>query len=99
MPVKQRIAKSRRMEAGDIEDMLHGPGTSMLAGVGYFRCEFGGYFHNLKPDQQAAVIDAMREDWAIHRDRIMAHAEAAGIAEPWALREFGRPSVTEEFGE
>ena len=89
MPVKKRLSKSRRMEQGEIDDMLHGPGQSLLAGTGYFRAEFGGYYHRIRPDQQQAMIDAMRIDWEIHHDRIMAAAEAAGIAKPWALKKFG----------
>lgn len=91
MPVKKRMAKSRRMEAGEIADMIHGPGTSMLAGSGYFRAEFGGYYDNIRPDQQAAMIEAMRLDWSIHNERILTEAQAAGIAKPWALTQFGTP--------
>ena len=89
MPVKKRMAKSRRMESGEIADLIYGPGTSMLAGLGYYRGEFGGYFHNLRTDQQATVIAAMQIDWSIHSERILAEAQAMGIAKPWALTQFG----------
>ena len=89
MPVKRRIEKSRSIDEWKMSELFHGPGTCLLAGLGYFRGHLGGYFHNITPEQQAEMIEAMRLDWEIHHARIMKEANAAGIKKPWALIEFG----------
>lgn len=89
MPAKRRREKSRSIDDYKLEELCHGPGKCLLAGLGYFRGEFGGYYHNIRPEQQAAMVEAMRLDWEIHHDRVMAAAAAAGIAKPWALKKFG----------
>jgi hypothetical protein len=89
MPIKRRIEKSRSIDNYKVEELLHGPGTGLLAGLGYSRRDFGGSYHNMKPDQQAAVIDAMRLDWEVHYERVLKEAKAAGIAKPWASIQFG----------
>lgn len=61
------------------------PGASVSSVSG----DEGGFYWQLRPDNQAKVVEAMRGDWLLHHETIM---EAwTGEGSPWALREFGEP--------
>lgn len=109
------------MDWGRMHEQHYGPGSSLLAGCGYYmfgqnftnraianrsnvRGDEHGFYWQLRPDNQARVIEFMRADWLLHHDAIMAawnnrdeherylaSEHRADPAEPWALTEFGAP--------
>lgn len=98
MPIKRRVAKGRDMDELKISELIEGPGACLLAGCGYYlphkgagavAGEAGGFFWELSPRGQQAVLERMRADWERMHHTIMATAEK----EPWAAREFGIPGA------
>lgn len=107
MPVKRRSAKGRKhLDSMEMEELLYGPGTCLLAGCGYYQPhhgpgsvpgEAGGYFWELTEAGQQRQIDIMRADWERCHQAIMeawSHRtpHAGDPAEPWALTAFGDPN-------
>jgi hypothetical protein len=82
MPIKRRLQKGRHLDAYRLEMLRHGPEAMLLAGCGYL-AEAGpvGSFATATPEQQAAIIEAMRADWARHGERLRADG-----GEWWAVR-------------
>jgi hypothetical protein len=96
MPVKRRASKSRSIDDLQIQELQEGPGTCLLAGMGYYQPRFGpgaipgesgGFFWELPADGQARILGRMRDDWERHRELVMAAWQGPGL--PWAAREFG----------
>jgi len=104
MPVKRRIAKARPFEDEHIEDLMYGPGTCLLNGLGYLGPHGDGFWRDKSDAVRSAVIEAMRADWQRHSARVMAAWAArsdqdlyiareyhGGPDQPWALTKFGEP--------
>jgi len=72
MPVKKRINKGRHLDAYRREMLQDGPDSVLVAGVGYFAEVGAAIFATASPDQQAAILDAMRHDWQRHGERLRA---------------------------
>lgn len=99
MPTKRRTAKHRTLDDHMIEELLHGPGSCLLAGCGYYR---GGFFWKLPEDDKPAVIAEMREDWFRHREQVLAawdsrdehpwRKQHTDQTRPWAETEFEGPT-------
>lgn len=94
MPVKKRTAKGRDLDWAKIEELIEGPGTCLLAGMGYYlphngagavAGEAGGFWWELSPRGQKIVLERMRADWRRLNRTIMAMTDQ----EPWAARQFG----------
>lgn len=82
-----------------IEELWYGPGSCLLAGMGYWH---GDFFWHLSEEKQRAVVAEMRADWFRHREEVLDawgnrdehqvyiwrehHSEQL---RPWALEEFG----------
>ena len=65
--------------------LLHGPDSGLLAGLGYVCPVTLNFYQNASQEAQKAILEAMRADWLLHRETVLAAAEG----EPWAQREFG----------
>lgn len=85
MPVKQRIRKGRALTEYHIEQLLCGPDSVLIAGVGYLAGQRAGWGF-LSDAEQAEVLDAMQADWRIHGPEI---TPLSGDAMPWAAIQFG----------
>ncbi len=82
MPIKRRLNKGRHLDEYRTEMLRHGPEAMLLAGCGYLGEVMASHYSSATPEQQAAILDAMRDDWQRHRDRLLAEggdwwAEAA----------------------
>ena len=101
MPVKRRINKNRSFDDQKLEDMFYGPGTCLFNGEGYLGPHGDGFWRDKSQNVQAAVLEEMRTDWAIHRRAILkawaerdkrelwfAERHHQNPAQPWAQREF-----------
>lgn len=83
------------LDAHKIGELHHGPGTCLLAGLGYFmhpdlpgavRGSEIGFHWQLSDESKATVLAAMRADWTLHRETVLAEWTEEG--EPWAQRHF-----------
>lgn len=97
MPVKKRVAKSRDIDELKIAELIEGPGTCLLAGMGYYlphngpgaiEGDAGGFWWEITPAGQTVVLDRMQADWR----RIGASIISKTEGDIWALREFGEPA-------
>lgn len=91
MPVKQRRRKARAFDEYHREQLVCGPDSSLLAGVGY--CEgTPAHFQFLSEADRAVVLAAMEADWKIHGPELMRAQRADSSASlPWAAMQFGLP--------
>lgn len=102
MPVKRRLGKARILTDEQISEHFYGPGSSLLAGCGYWS---GDFYWNLPEEAQHRVVAEMRGDWNRNADRILlawegrsehqlyiADTHYAGQVRPWSEARFGRPS-------
>lgn len=99
MPVKKRVAKGREMDEAKLAELIDGPGSCLLAGMGYYLPHWGagalagdagGFWWEITPAGREVVLERMRADWHRYGAAIMATA----TSEPWALRQFGQPEGT-----
>ena len=106
MPVKQRTRKARQFDDYHRQQLLEGPDAALLAGVGYLHSLSVGSFDRASPEEQAAVLEEMRADWARYGAEMMVRWRA-GVREPmtrpWVFPCLGSsdtlPWAAEEFGE
>jgi hypothetical protein len=71
-------------------DLVHGPMTNLLAGMGYGDMFLDGCNHWTEA-QWAQVFAAMREDWRRHGPEIL--REMPPGERPWAWWEFDAPEL------
>lgn len=109
MPIKRRIGKAaKQLDNLDLEELFYGPGECLINGAGYID---GQLSRNLSEADLAAAREAMLRDWERHWRRVLeawdsrsehdleiARRHHGNPAEPWAQREFGRPSQNEHSG-
>lgn len=55
-----------------------------MAGVGYRCPETRQFYADSSQEAQKAILDAMRDEWRLHRETVIAAADG----EPWAVRAF-----------
>lgn len=104
MPVKRRFNKGRSLDTDLIEDLFYGPGTCLFSGCGYLGQHGNSAWRDKSPEDQEAVLSAMRDDWERFHPSIMkawdnrtahdidiAKRFHCNPAEPWAQTEFGEP--------
>lgn len=85
---RKRTRHARTLDEFKLHDLHHGPGACLLAGCGYYAREGKetGFYWQLGPTGQAAILDEMREDWTRNRETILATWTGSGL--PWAARQF-----------
>ena len=106
MPIKRRVEKARQFDDYHRQQLLEGPDAVLLAGVGYLASTASGHFHNSPPEEQAAVLDGMRADWARYGAEMVVRwraGEQEPTTRPWVFPYLGSPDTlpwaAEEFGE
>lgn len=89
MPTTRTRRKRARADLDEhkLGQLLHGPEHCLLAGLGYHCEETRRFYSEASQESQERILEAMRADWRLHHETVMAAAEG----EPWALREFGGP--------
>ncbi len=106
MPIKRRLGKARHLDDYRRQQLLEGPDAVLLAGVGYLAPISTATFDRASPEEQAAVLAEMREDWMRYGAEMMVRWRA-GEQEPttrlWVFPYLGSPDTlpwaAEEFGE
>ena len=98
MPVKRRSAKARHLDEFHVEQLLEGPDATLFAGAGYLHSLSVGSFSRASPEEQAVVLQEMREAWGRHGREMMGRWRAGAYADvarpsglPWAAEAFGEP--------
>jgi hypothetical protein len=86
MPAKRRLDKFRPLDEHQFAELVEGPGTCLLAGLGYCGPNSTAYWH-LNANEQDSVRRRMRRDWQRIGHKILAD----NGRDVWALREFGEP--------
>ena len=72
MPLKKRIDKGRHLDAYRREMLQDGPHATLLAGCGYLGEVMVSHYGTATPIQQKVILEAMRNDWHRHGDRLLA---------------------------
>lgn len=105
MPIKKRVDKSRKLDSYKIDELHYGPGTCLLAGLGYH----GPYHKGLRDadleQDSETILAEMNADWRRYSRTVMdawhsrdehalwcAKQQHGDPAQPWAQTEFGDPS-------
>ncbi len=98
MPVKRRNGKARHLDEFHVEQLLEGPDATLLAGVGFLAPIQSATFSRASPEEQAVVLQEMRDTWARHGREMMERWRAGAYADvvrpsglPWAAEAFGEP--------
>ena len=106
MPIKRRAGKAHVFEDYHRQQLLEGPDACLLAGVGYLARISEPTFDRAPAEEQAAVLEDMRKDWARYGADLMTWWRSGEHAEgvrPWAWVPAGGPDTlpwaAEEFGE
>ena len=97
MPTNRTRRKRAKQDLDQhkMEELHHGPGTCLLSGLGYFMHPDWpgavpgnqvGFYWQLSPENQTKVVKAMRADWLLYREEILAGWKAGG--RPWAEQTF-----------
>ena len=100
MPTNRTRRKRTKQDLDNLKmkELHYGPGSCLLAGCGYsmhpdwpgaVRGDQVGFYWELSDTNKAIVIEAMRADWLLYSEEVMAAWEGEG--EPWALEKFGEP--------
>ena len=89
MPTNRTRRKRARADLNEhkLGQLLHGPDHSLLAGLGYVCPDTRQFFADATQEAQETILEAMRADWLLHHETILAAAQV----EPWAQRQFGIP--------
>ena len=107
MPIKQRRGKARAFDEYHREQLIGGPDTSLLAGVGYLAGRMK-WFRHMDDAERAEVLAEMEADWRIHGAELMKWWNAGGNApfpgaKPWTFPFAGGPDrlpwAAEQFGD
>ena len=90
MPTNRTRRKRSRADLDEhkLEQMIYGPDSCLLAGLGYTCPSTRNFFSKASEEGRTAILDDMRADWLLHHETILA---AAAEREPWAMTEFGEP--------
>ena len=106
MPTKRRAGKAHVFEDYHRQQLLEGPEACLLAGVGYLARISEPTFDRAPPEEQAAVLEAMRADWMRYGAEMMVRwraGEQEPMTRPWVFPMPGGPDTlpwaAEEFGE
>ena len=95
MPVKRRAGKAaKRLSADHVTMLTAGPHEMLFAGCGYMEGRLAGVYDRADDAERADIDEAMRADWAIHRDRLLAEwqSEHGPVSKPWASLQFDDPA-------
>lgn len=90
MPIKRRRNKSARLCEYRQEQLLRGPDSCLLAGVGYLESAAAGTFDRMSEAEQCCILSRMRDDWHRHGTELLAAWQGTG--ESWAQQTFGVPA-------
>lgn len=103
MPVKRRNAKGRaQLDHEEMLDHFYGPGTALLAGLGYCWQVCGkSIWPHMNAKQRRQAVDLMRADWERHARAIrqawddrdahalyLAREHHGDPARPWSETQF-----------
>lgn len=85
MAIKRRLSKAAGFNEYHRGQLINGPKSELLAGVGYLAIDQIGTFDGATAEQQATILGAMELDWQRHGRKLMAET-----SEPiWAKDQFG----------
>jgi hypothetical protein len=89
---KKRLPKRASLDEMKLRELMHGPGTCLLAGEGYEYSRLDRP-RPLTWAERTEMLAEMRADWERHRDAVMAAwaaEERPAGQRPWAER-FDKP--------